>query len=389
MDQLQILFKKYAEKKIFIFPDKKNISYKEIFQRSLNLANSLIEKYKKIKGKIIFLKVLRSSDYYTAIIGLTFLETTIIPISQKISRNELSYLRKKYKPYLEIDEIKSLLEVKKFRKKIKFKKNLLRKSKIVFFTSGTTGKPKGIVHNIFNLLKSANDFSTLANYRNGSRILHNWPHYYMAGFFNMFLCPLVSGSTIFFDEEIDINTYLNYWQKLKENKIDIAYLSPTMAHALISYSNYKKIDNKNIKTKIISTGSFLYSSTKLKFKNIFGIDLINCYGVTEVGGSISLSNKLNQKAESIGKLSDGVKIKLSKNNEIQIKSKYQFEGYLENYLNFKKFKNAYFNSGDLGKFEKGEFIITGRDKEIIKKGGEAVSLLKIEDIALGCKGVKM
>ena len=161
-----------------------------------------------------------------------------------------------------------------------------------------------------------------------------------------------------------------------------------MAHALISYSSYKNANIKNIKTRIISTGSYLYSSTQSSFKKTFSVDLVNCYGVTEAGGSISLIKKKFDETGKVGKLSNGTKLKLSENDEILIKSKYMFEGYLESYSNFKKFKNTYFNSGDLGKFKSGEFIITGRDKEIIKKGGEAVSLLKIEDIALGCKGVK-
>ena len=42
----------------------------------------------------------------------------------------------------------------------------------------------------------------------------------------------------------------------------------------------------------------------------------------------------------------------------------------------------------MAKLKNREFKITGRTKEIIKKGGEAVSLIKIEDVALGCNGVK-
>ena len=60
-----------------------------------------------------------------------------------------------------------------------------------------------------------------------------------------------------------------------------------------------------------------------------------------------------------------------------------FEGYLENHTNFRKFTKNYFNTGDLGEKKDGKIYITGRDKEIIKKGGEQISLLKIEDVALG------
>ena len=261
--------------------------------------------------------------------------------------------------------------------------NLINKTKIIFFTSGTTGQPKGIVHNVVNLLKSASQFSILAKYGKGKKILHNWPHYYMAGFFNMFLCPLVSGSTIYFDEEININSYLKYWNEIKKKGIDVAYLSPTMAQSLISYSNYQRFNKKNLgPINIISTGSYLYSSTAKKFKELFGLDLINCYGVTEIGGSISLEQKPFTRDKPLGKIHKGVKIKISINKEILVKSDYMFEGYLENKINLKKFSSEYFNTGDLGEKKNGKIYIKGRNKEIIKKGGEQVSLLKVEDIAL-------
>tara|TARA_B100000242_G_scaffold273935_1_gene227923 strand:+ start:21 stop:890 length:870 start_codon:yes stop_codon:yes gene_type:complete len=209
----------------------------------------------------------------------------------------------------------------------------------------------------------------------------------MAGFFNMFLCPLVSGSSIFFGDEIGVETYLKYWKFLHKNKITKSYLSPTMAQALINYSHYNKTKkNSNIQTNIFSTGAFLYKNIFKNFKKIFGISLKNCYGITEVGGSFSVSNK--NESNLIGKLSKGVTIKLSKKNEIMIRSKFFFEGYLTEKGKIKKFDKKYFISGDLGKKNKSHYYIIGRNKEIIKKGGEQISLLKIEDVALTFEKIK-
>lgn len=387
MNQIKKIFLKNSENNFFIFRNEKPLTYKAVLTKALSYGEGLERKSGSLKNKIIFVKSNRSQKFFITIISLFLLECIVIPISSKITNKELLYLRKKYRPFIELNGEESFSETN-FSKKNKQKKVSLKKSKIIFFTSGTTGQPKGITHNIHNLLQSAKSFSKLANYTKKDLVLHNWPHYYMAGIFNMFLCPFVSGGKIFFDEEIGINSYLNYWKDLKKNKISIAYLSPTMAHALISYSKYSKSKVKNIKTRIISTGSYLYNSTKNNFKKMFSKDLINCYGITEVGGSISLAKNKNKDPGSIGELSRGVNLKISKNNEILITSKYMFEGYLEDKAKKKKFNNSFFNSGDLGIKKNKDYILTGRSKEIIKKGGEAVSLLKIEDIALNCKIVK-
>ena len=385
MNSLDKIFTKFKNKKLFILSNKTFITYKEFHNNALSFA-SYLQKIHKVKpGKIIFLNMNRSTEYFTGILSLVFLGATIIPISNRISKFEIDYLRKKYDPYLEISSINT----KTNYGKIALKSNYLSKAQIIFFTSGTTGKPKGILHRISNLLINANNFSILANYKASKVILHNWPHYYMAGFFNMFLCPLVSGSTIYFDEEININSYLKYWNEIKKKGIDIAYLSPTMAQSLISYSNYQRFNKKNLgPINIISTGSYLYSSTAKKFKELFGLDLVNCYGVTEIGGSISLEQKPFTRNKPLGKIHKGVKIKISNNKEILVKSDYMFEGYLENKINLKKFSSEYFNTGDLGEKKNGKIYIKGRNKEIIKKGGEQVSLLKVEDIALGYNETK-
>ena len=241
MNSLDKIFTKFKNKKLFILSNKTFITYKEIHNNALNFASYLQKKHKMQPGKIIFLNMNRSTEYFTGILSLIFLGATIIPISNRISKFEIDYLRKKYDPHLEINSVKT----KTNHGNITLKNNYLSKAQIIFFTSGTTGKPKGILHKISNLLISADNFSILANYKTCKVILHNWPHYYMAGFFNMFLCPILSGISIFFDEEISNNTYLKYWNRIVQSKIDIAYLSPTMAQALIAYSQYEKKQTRN------------------------------------------------------------------------------------------------------------------------------------------------
>ena len=377
-------FKKNKDKKLFVTDDRKSITYAKFYNRSLILASYLFFRMGSLKNKRILVNMSRSYNYFIVISALIKHGATIIPISSKLSLLEINYIKKKYKPFAEINNNYLSKKNTSFVKKI----NNDNYAKIIFFTSGTTGKPKGIQHRISKLFLSAVQFSKLSSYNKKDIILHNWPHYYMAGFFNMFLCAIVSGSSIHFGEEIGVNTYLKYWRFLIKNKITKAYLSPTMAQALISYSSYNKLkNNKKVNVDIFSTGAYLYDNIHKNFQNTFGIKLNNCYGVTEVGASIALSNK--NESNFIGNLSKGVFIKLSKKKEIMVKSKFFFEGYINDKGLLERFKKKYFNTGDLGeKKDRDKYYIIGRNKEIIKKGGEQVSLLKIEDAALGFQKVE-
>lgn len=376
--------KKNKNKLFFVTPKKEKLSYQEFNQKSVILASYLYSKNGSLKNKRVLLNMDRGINYFIVVVALIKLGAVIIPISNKLKLIEVNYIKKKYKPLIEINKIPFL------KKKLSMTKELNNEnsSRIIFFTSGTTGEPKGIQHKISKLFMSAIEFSKLSNYSKKDIVLHNWPHYYMAGFFNMFLCPMVSGSTIYFTNEIGVDTYLKYWSLLLKNKITKSYLSPTMAQAVINYSNYNKLPkNKKINTTIFSTGSYLYSNIYKNFKSIFEVYLKNCYGVTEAGASISLADK--NESDLVGKLSKGIFIKLSKKKEIMIKSNYFFEGYLDNEGKLKRFNKKYFNSGDLGEKRKNsKYYIIGRNKEIIKKGGEQISLLKIENISLGFKNIK-
>ena len=100
MNSLSKIFIKFRNKKLFIFNNKKFITYKEIHNNALNFASYLQKKHKMQPGKIVFLNMDRSTEYFTGILSLIFLGATIIPISNRISKFEIDYLRKKYDPYL-------------------------------------------------------------------------------------------------------------------------------------------------------------------------------------------------------------------------------------------------------------------------------------------------
>ena len=109
MINLEKVFKKNEKKKFFIL-NKKAMSYGEFINKARTIACNILLEKGNLKGKVVFLKINRSVDYFISIFSLCYLEATIVPISPKTSNDEIMHLRKKFKPFLELNEIKNLLK---------------------------------------------------------------------------------------------------------------------------------------------------------------------------------------------------------------------------------------------------------------------------------------
>ena len=72
---------------------------------------------------------------------------------------------------------------------------------------------------------------------------------------------------------------------------------------------------------------------------------------------ITLEQKPFSNYKALGKIHKGVKIKVSNNMEILVKSDYMFEGYLENHINFKKFSSV-IGSNEASGFRINAYLVT-------------------------------
>src|SRR5262249_34011193 len=66
----------------------------------------------------------------------------------------------------------------------------------IFFTSGTTGRPKGVRHSWSSLVGNVAAFNLMMNIDRDTRMYHVLPMAYMAGFLNTILSPLVAGGSV-------------------------------------------------------------------------------------------------------------------------------------------------------------------------------------------------
>ena len=364
----RILFKKNENIKHDIF-------YKDFYSNILKISQFLIKKkYKKniilITGKSVF--------FFEILISLMILGKKVIILNNKFKIKELKKMKKKFnasvinkKLIYEKEKINFIDEIIKYKQGIK-------KGKIILMSSGTTNKPKIIQLSFLKVLESAYNFTKILKHSSTDTILHSWPHYYMAGMFNQFICPFINGSSIYLQKKLLPITYSSFWNDLKKNKITIIYLNNSIINAILFYQR-DIIIKKKIKTKFISTGSLVNKDISKCFEKKFKVKIKDCYGVTEVGGSITIQSKKLQ-------ISPGIKFKVSK-KKLRIESKFMFDGYYDKNFKLVNFKKKNFYPGDLVTLKRKKLNVIGRENDFLKKGGEEISLNKIEDIFMKNKDI--
>ncbi len=140
---------------------------------------------------------------------------------------------------------------------------------------------------------------------------------------------------------------------------------------------------------IVSGGAFLEPEIGRWFDNI-GVDFYNGYGITECSPVVSCNNKRNKRYKSIGKPVDFCRIKIVA-GEILVKGSIVSQGYYRDQATTaQSYSDGWFKTGDLGYLDAdGYLYITGRKKNtIVLDNGENISPEELEGLLYQCPLIK-
>jgi long-chain acyl-CoA synthetase len=341
----------------------------------------LLKKKKIIKKDLIAIDIEDSHFFIIAALGCMEGGYSFLPINCKMTNQEKNKI-------FNYCKLKAIIKVKDKKIKIKIKhdqKNKFIKQTCIFFTSGTESFPKGVCHSVENLISNAKSFNQAVGIGKKNNFLHLFPMYYMAGFLNSIICPLLAGNKIVIFNKSTIHNYFNFWEEVVKNKINYFWASPSMLNIIYNQKINNNLINeikKELKFIMVGTAPF-HTKLKNKIEKKFKTKCLESYGSSEM---LLVSTNLINKSYGSGKILNGIKIKRDLSNNLLISSPFKYNGYLLKNNIVDLDKNNFFNSGDTFK-KRGKFIkITGRTKDIIIKEGINISPKYLEDELLKIKG---
>ncbi|GAC1506888.1 MAG: fatty acid--CoA ligase family protein [Candidatus Dormibacteraceae bacterium] len=236
---------------------------------------------------------------------------------------------------------------------------------LVLFSSGTSGQPKGAVHDVVPLL------SKFATRRPAWRIVAFLLFDHIGGI-NTILHTLSNGATLITVEDRSPDAVCAV---IERTRAEVLPASPTFLRLLLLSSAQERFDLSSL--KVVNYGTEPMSETTLKWlRNAFpNAQLVQSYGLAEVGILRSKSKSDDSTWVKVG--GEGVETRVV-DSILQIRSRSTMLGYLNAPSPITE--DGWFVTGDAVEVDGDYLRILGRKSELINVGGEKVYPAEVEEV---------
>lgn len=245
---------------------------------------------------------------------------------------------------------------------------------LVLLSSGSTGAPKVILHNLDNLVgqklekrprRSANPLNIL--------MVLMFDH---IGGINSLLSTLLVGGTAVLPHERVPDEICGL---IERHGIRVLPTSPTFLNLIIMGGYHRKYDLSSLRLVTYGTEPMSDELLRRVNQNFPGVRLLQTFGTSETGIATTTSES---SSSTYFKISDSDVEHRIVDGELQLRSRTQFLGYM-NYTDDSLTEDRWFRTGDLvEETDEGYLRIKGRAKEVINVGGEKLLPVELESVLL-------
>ncbi|MGA1842355.1 MAG: o-succinylbenzoate--CoA ligase [bacterium] len=253
----------------------------------------------------------------------------------------------------------------------------------IIFTSGSSGRPKAVLHTPGNHIFSALGSNGNIPVGPGYRWLLSLPLYHVGGLAIIFRVILGGGALAFpvSGQSMEDN--------ICELRITHVSLVSTQLYRLLKGSK----DCEPLKSlKAILLGGSAIPDYLIKEGIERGLPIFKSYGSSEMASQVTATHLNDSRPGpfSSGKLLDYRQIKIADDNEILLKGRTLFRGYVDGKGIIRAVDDeGWFHSGDLGCLDKyGYLYVTGRKDNMFISGGENIQPEEIEACLAGIDNVR-
>ena len=269
---------------------------------------------------------------------------------------------------------------------------------MIVYTSGTTGKPKGVVTTHANIAAQVTSLVTAWEWRADDWILLVLPLHHVHGIINVLTCALWAGARCEMPPKFDAE---RVWARIAAGELTLFMAVPTVYGKLITAWEAAAPERRRAwsagcappRMRLMVSGSAALPVQRLeRWREISGHVLLERYGMTEIGMALSNPLRAERRPGFVGAPLPHVEARLVDESgqpvppgtpgEIEVRGATVFLEYWRRPdETAAAFRDAWFRTGDVAVVEHGAYRILGRSSvDIIKTGGYKVSALEVEEV---------
>ena len=267
---------------------------------------------------------------------------------------------------------------------------------MIVYTSGTTGRPKGVVTSHANIGAQIAALVSAWGWSPSDRLLLVLPLHHVHGIINGLGSALAVRATCEVLTAFDADSV---WGRLASGEITVFTAVPTIYHRLIASwdaapPEVQRARSEGVRRlRLMMSGSAALPVQILeRWREISGHTLLERYGMTEIG--MALANPLDgeRRPGFVGTPLPGVSVQIVDESgkpvsegtpgELEVRGPGVFAEYWQRPRETREaFRDGWFRTGDMAVVERGSYRLLGRTSvDIIKTGGFKVSALEIEEV---------
>ena len=382
------------------------LSYRDLASRVVKLSAGLKKQFNLSKADRVALAMRNCPEYYEVLFACWHAGLVAVPMNAKLHAKEFAYILEDSgaKLCFATSDLESTVPSSVPVASEQYEKLFAGEARNpeeakpddpawLFYTSGTTGVPKGAVLTHRNLLAQAQAyFADIDKLGPGDAILHAAPLSHGSGLYGL---PHFAAGALnvipesgHFDAE-EIFALLEHWSNLS------FFAAPTMLVRLLASPAARP--PRHLKT-IVYGGAPMYVADSLRAIELFGPRLYQLYGQGESPMTITgLSQEFHEKKlhlETCGMARTGVEVRIFDENdaelpagetgEIVTRSDCVMAGYWENpEATARTLRGGWLHTGDVGSLDAEGFLaIKDRSKDLIISGGANIYPREIEELLL-------
>lgn len=264
----------------------------------------------------------------------------------------------------------------------------------VMYTSGTTGRPKGVAvrhANASMLPHGEPPFS-------GDGWLHSSPLFTFAGLAFVYT-PMKLGMTTLYLSRFDAGAWLDTVERRRPTS---AFLVPSMAQLLLHHPHFADADLSSLHLCTIGSAPLAPETLQRFQAKLPDATVANSYGMTEAGPAYCSmpGEEARKRIGSVGKPMPPLEVRIvdEADEEVPVGDTGQIllrtagkprEYYLDPGATEELWNGGWLHTGDLGHFdEDGYLYLSGRAKEVIIRGGNNVHAVDVEAALLAHPGIR-